>query len=625
MKCPNCGADVPTGDLFCGECGTPVRPEEKPTPPSAAPPPAKEPRQGLPKGLLIGLGGLLGLIIIAVCVFGAVTLLGGKEPTPTATSVPTATPTPVPTATPTPMPTATPTPVPVSFLLAAPKLLPADTVFFALINPEMQGLAGFEHLTEVYGDISGIEGALDEFLDEMETELGISFRDDIKPWLGSEVVIASTDAEALIEGDEPVIVIAATTRDTQASDAFLEKLRERLEDQSYAVEEETYKDVTYYVQQVKNDWETPLVFGAGMEFVVLTTDKDAMEDIIDVGQGDAAALADSEHYTSLVDALPREAAAYIFFDMEDVVKAGLRDSGTELPEETSEQLEAFEALGMAVSLDQEGLLLDYVVGFDPDALSPEVLKNMVAKANPNRILKRIPNDVLGFISGQNLAAVWKSFLTTMEQNPDFEAQIEDLADALGLRIDKELLSWLTGEFAIALVKASGTEDVPVGGFAVFEVADQRRAEDTLEAIVAALKESAYLAFQGEYIGDVEMQVLMDPSSGEIIVGYGFTDEHLVIGFTEDALEDAVDDDMRSIADDETFKKVQKHLPSKPGGYFYVNVEAVWQLASRSMSEYEQQEYGPFLEPIEAIGIAASPTDPKKGIIQGTIFLYIPGG
>lgn len=119
MKCPNCGADIPTGDLFCGECGAPVAPEKKPPlppPPSVTPPPAEKPKGGLPKGLLIGCGGLLALAVIAGCIFGAVKLFG-PEPTPTLTPTqvvqkPTKTPTLVPTATGTSTPTATPTATP---------------------------------------------------------------------------------------------------------------------------------------------------------------------------------------------------------------------------------------------------------------------------------------------------------------------------------------------------------------------------------------------------------------------------------------------------------------------------------------------------------------------------------
>ena len=514
---------------------------------------------------------------------------------------------------------------------AASKLMPADMVFFASVNPNIQNLAGFKHLADVYGDIPEVEDALDEFSKEMEDQLGISFEDDVMPWLGAEVAIAVSDIKTLIEGDDPSVVIAAATRNTNASDAFLEKLREYLEDQDYDVEEDTYNDVTYYVHEVKHDWEIPLAFGTVKGFVVLTTDKDAMEDIIDVAQGKADALAESERYSESLATLPEDAVAYVFFDMQEVVEASLQhleDTGVELPRGTYEQLEALQTWGLALDLDEEGVQLDFAMRFDPSVLPEETLANLERKAGANRILKRIPNDVLGFTSGRNPAAGWESLLSTMENTPDFEEQIRDLEDELGMRIDEDTFGWLTGEFALAVVKTGGMEDIPVGGFVIFEVDDQREAEDTLEGIADAVEDLALLEFEEKDINDVKMQLLMDPYTEEIILGYGFTDKHLVIGFMEGALEAAADDDMQSIADDETFKKVQEHLPSNTSGYSYVNVEAIWRLAYESMSGWDREDFDemvrPFLGPIKAIGMAAPPTDPRKGVVQGALFIYIPG-
>lgn len=512
----------------------------------------------------------------------------------------------------------------------APDLMPADTVFFASVNPDVQGLAGFKHLADVYGGIPEVKDALDELSEEMEDELNISFEDDVMSWLGPEVAVAVTNIDALIEGDEPMVTIAAATRNIKASDAFLEKLREHLEDQDYDVEKETYNDVAYYVQEVEYDWETPMIFGTVEKLVILTTDEEAMQDVIDVAQGKADALAQNERYTELVNTLPDDAVAYTFFDMENVAEAILENleyEGIYLPRETSDQLEALQTVGLALSLDEEGIQFDVAVALDPDALSTEMLENLEARASAHRILKRIPDDALGFSSGQNLAAGWRTFLTNMQQNPDFKYQVEDLGRELGLRIDEELLDWLTGEFAIAVVRG-GIEDVPVGGFAVFEIDSQEEAQDVLEDLADVMEELAFLEFEKMDINDVEMQVLMDPFTEEIVLGYGFTDRHLVIGFMEDGLEAAVDDDTRPIADDINFKKVQKHLPDKTSGYFYVNVEAAWRLTYESMGAWERQDFDetvrPFLEPIKAIGVAASPTDTEKGIGQSSLFIYIPG-
>ncbi|MFZ5918495.1 MAG: zinc-ribbon domain-containing protein, partial [Chloroflexota bacterium] len=88
MKCPNCGSQIPEGDLFCGECGARTVPEQTPPPTPTQPPVTiPEARRGLPKGLLIGCGGLVALLVIAGCIFGAVTYFGQETPTPSPTAV----------------------------------------------------------------------------------------------------------------------------------------------------------------------------------------------------------------------------------------------------------------------------------------------------------------------------------------------------------------------------------------------------------------------------------------------------------------------------------------------------------------------------------------------------------
>jgi hypothetical protein len=160
MNCPNCGAQVPPGDLFCGECGTRVMPEEKPSPPPSTAPAAQK---GLPRGLLIGCGGLLALAVVVGCIFGAIELLGGEEtptPSPTAVAVlatPTRTPT-SPADTPTPVPpTATPTQAAPGFELiaSAPELTDDNEP----IDPGTTFPPGTTHIYTVF-DFSGMQNGV---------------------------------------------------------------------------------------------------------------------------------------------------------------------------------------------------------------------------------------------------------------------------------------------------------------------------------------------------------------------------------------------------------------------------------------------------------------------------------
>jgi hypothetical protein len=495
------------------------------------------------------------------------------------------------------------------------KVIPAETGFFSTVNPSVANSEGFLHLAEVYED--AIEDAeLDRVIEDMEDELDIKFEEDIQPWLGPEVSVAILNLEDAAEGEDPVVVLAAATRNKEASDAFLEKVKESLEDQDYDVEEKTYSGVTYYAQEVQNDWETPTVFGTVGKAVVITTDVDAMEDIIDTQQGNSDSLVKNPQYTELRKALPKDASMHMFFSIEDIAP---------LAEETEmgvsqDQLEGYQNLGMAITVDKEGIQIDAAVTFDPTTLPAETVEAMKAqsKANAGNILQEIPDDAIGFVASRDLASAWQIALNTIEENPETKEQLDLLSQSFGIDLDADLLAWATGEYALAVVKAKGAE-IPVGLFATFEVEDEDAAKKTMDDIVEAIEEQGG-DFDTDTIEGVEVQVLTDPYTGDILLGYGFADQHLVIGFTEDGIEQGVGD-VTPITEDETFKAVRAHLPSQNTGYFYINVERTLDLIPDDT--FYDDEALAFVDPIKAIGGAAAVTNPDSGVSKGTLFIYIP--
>jgi hypothetical protein len=223
---------------------------------------------------------------------------------------------------------------------------------------------------------------------------------------------------------------------------------------------------------------------------------------------------------------------------------------------------------------------------------------------------------VGFVSSRDLASTWRIALNTLEEDPDTKEQLEFMAEAFGIKLDADLLAWATGEYALAFVKARG--ESPVGFFATLEVEDESDAKGTMDDIVDAIEEQGG-DFDSETIEGVEVQIMSDPY-GEIWFGYGFTDNHLVIGFTEDGIEQGVGD-VKPITDDDTFKAVQSRLPGQNTGYFYLNVDRTLDLIP-SDTFYDDQALA-FFEPIKAIGGASAVTNPDSGLGKATVFIYIP--
>lgn len=514
----------------------------------------------------------------------------------------------------------------------APTLMPADTAIYLSLDPHLEDVAGYQYLARIYGDIDRVTDSVDEGLAQMEAELGISYQEDIKPWLGPEVGLGFTGmAEAVDQGDEPIMILIAVTKDRKASDAFLEKMRAGLEAQGDVVSQKTVDKTSYYVREAGGDWDTPLVFGAVKKAVVLTSDEDVMVGVINRASGEGEALAGQETYQELLQALPAGTAAYLFMDAQQLSRASMAGAQAELQMEAPglALFEAYKAIGMAVNLDLTGIQVDVVSTFDPEGLPQETIEGWTAKeASAGRILARVPADALGFISGQDLAAGWRSLYRTLTETPDFEEMAQAWSAEVGLSLDENYLDWQSGEFALVFVPAAAApEGVPFGLFLSCEVDDRSGAESTMSELAAALEGSVGLPFLSREIGGTEMQVFQVPFS-PIMLGYGFPDERLVIGLLEEALEDAAAQELQPITADASFQAVRDHLPEDVSGMVYLNTQDIWPMAFASLGDEGSEALGedsrPFLEPIKAIGVGTSPPDLDAGVSRAVLFLYITG-
>lgn len=512
------------------------------------------------------------------------------------------------------------------------KIMPADTGAYFAFDLDVRNAAGYQHLVEVYGDVW--EDEMRDQFEESLDEFDMTFADDIEPWLGTEIGMGITNMQDVMESNEqPIVVIVVENRDRAAAEAFLQKYREGLEDQDYNVEEETYQEVTYYVQESEYDWETTYSFGLVGKYVVFAADPDVMEDVIDLERGEGDPLSENENFTGLLDVLPRDATVISYYDAQSLMEAATESSGLNIEFEcgnTGEMMEAYRAFGIAATLNEEGIQLDFTMTLDPEALSQETLESyqQAAVSAPTQVLQQVPDDSLGLMAFTIPDNAWENYQATLDECPDLEEQLEDMGDSIGIDLDTEFLSWITGEMGIAVVEAQGAGEYssPIGVFAILQTPDLEGAMDAMDELAEAMAESQGAEFEEEEIGGVEMQVLVDPYSEDITFGYGATDQHLVVGYTEDALEAAVSDG-DSIVDSETFQGVQAHMPRDSVMTLYVNVEGIWQLIYDSMSEYEQDSFDestrPYLEPIKAVAMGAAQGDIRDGCVTATLFIYIP--
>ncbi len=512
------------------------------------------------------------------------------------------------------------------------KMLPEDTQFYMSTNPNVQSLPGYQNLKELYLDNPDILALWDEFEAEVTEEANITYEDDIKPWLGSEVTLAVPDLMSSINNpsETPPIVIAVRTTNKEASDNFISKILAQATEDGDAFSEETYSEVTLHIQQDQPENEG-VIMTTFDDFVIASNNNALVKEMIDKAQGnsEAPSLTENAKYQKIVNELPPQAIATMYIEIYGIFETAIKESGVELLPEQTKDLEAFEAVGVAGTLQPNGIQFDVVVTYNVEKMSERMKASLQQPGSPNAVLNDIPADALFVYNGNNLNNIWQQTRASLESNPDFGEGIKDLEQELGLSIDENIFGWMTGEFALVLLEIAPPDQSspPLGGYVLIGTDNVDNARSHVEKALGVLEEQGGLPpFETKTIGGAEMNLMADPFSQQVMGGYGFYNNYFLAGYLEDSLVAATSAANSPLSGSSNFKTVQDRLPGNNYGYMYANLERGRLLIEDQLSDFEREDYEknvrPFFEPVRAVGMSASSGGVENGLTKGVFFLLL---
>lgn len=513
------------------------------------------------------------------------------------------------------------------------QLLPANTQFYMSMTPNIQALPGYDNLKAVYLENPEILALIENAETEVTSETDITFQDDISPWLGTEVVFAIPDFSAAMaaqqdSGPPPDFVIAAHTRDPAASEQFVNQLIDEADGEPFTTE--TYQDVTLHIQP-KNDEYEELVVAMFTDLVVMSTDQILLKDMIDKSKGsDAPTLVNNSQYTQMVDELPAESVTFFYMELGNLFNTLVEQAAMPMPTTQMQDMQAFKAIGMAGSLQSDGIQIDVAMTYDVDQMSDQMKAAFNQEPTPNQILNQIPANAIFALTGNNLNLIWQQMKQSLQQTPDFEETMQDMETEMGLNIDEDIFGWMTGEYGLVLIETTPPDDFmpPVGGYVLIGSNDVADAQARVTKVVDIFQEQMgpFMEFEPQTVEGIEVNVLTDPLSGEPSGGYGFHNDFFLLAYPGEAIEALAGASQNPLTGDATFQAVQNRLPSSTTGYFYANVNELQSLMESQMSEFDRQDYEqnvrPFIDPIHALGSANNISNSDNGVSKGSIFFLI---
>ncbi len=540
--------------------------------------------------------------------------------------------------------------------------MPADTTYYMSVDlgkltPEKVSriLKNFSDALELdeTPDLDSVKEELDKSL---LSNLGMTFKDDVEPWLGQFVAIGiwdlqlpygsqSNSLENLDASASPGLVFAIESRNNGKADEFLQKWIEKSFPQGgEEIRQEQYGDATIYVSE--SQYGQGAAFARSGSVILISTTLENLKDAIDAQKGQS--LADSADYREAVGGLPSGRLLTMYMDMGQMMDSYLSildsmstysdqitpDQWETLKQTLEESRESMGGSAMSLSIVSAGLQLDSVNILDTSKMTEE--QRLIAeKSGPAKdVIALLPEDTLFFLAtkipNESILALRDMLLNMGEvQRNEYDEAMQQFADEFGINPDTELIPYLGGELAVAVFPSSEgflaqSSGVNLGGIVLLETSDG-------QAVLGVLDKLAEYAAQegtpfdrktsGELTYYVTTSTIGPPeTTGEIALGVGR--KYLSAATSGQSLED-VFSGKASLVQNDRYRKAVSALPGGGAPVLYLDLERLLEIVREGQSGYALTNFDESVKALKPITAIIADGGRKSGrTVRSTVVILI---
>jgi hypothetical protein len=475
--------------------------------------------------------------------------------------------------------------------------------------------------------------------DRWLTQYGISFAEDIAPWIGAEATVAwistTPAAESETETVVPQVTLGSQSRivllpiaDPEAAQISAAALP--LGESTPAPKE--YRGVT--LQPIPAPADSPdsdfLVALLGTRLLLIAEDETVAQRAIDAYKG-GKNIADLPGYRRSFEyiAMP-ESFGMVYLNIPAVTQLLAQISQPALPPELIASFQESRGLTATVAIASQGIQIESTSWLGTSSDVTYTGSNVTST-----LPKYLPHDTLIMASGGDFQQLWQDLSERRSWGALTSFKPDNLALALqsstGLTLDTDLLPWMAGEFAIAVVpppQSGGanheTASTPNPSLVtLMQVSDRALADHAFNQLDEVVENRYRFTLSREPQGNIELVRWTSPFAG-VMLARGWLDSSiafLTVGSETEAA--IVPTPRRSLATAPLFQLTTGNAPSKNNGYFFVNLEALQASNNTLFFPTLPVENQGALRAIDALGITATILDEQR--LRYDIFVALKRG
>ena len=488
------------------------------------------------------------------------------------------------------------------------------------------------------------QAAFDKTLAGLRDQLlianGLNYPRDIQPWVGSEITAAVLlppadakapktqpyDPAALAAGDQSMVMVMPIADPTKAQEILT---RPQVAANQDWVDRD-YKGIKIrevHGQQAKAYAATVL----DNRFVVAANDGKAIERVIDTFKGKPS-VAQAPGYSQ---ALSHIAATAPFMQLYVNLPAAttLTSSNTSqpIPPQLIGLLRPNQGLAVTMSLESEGLRFQGVSWLAPNHKTRFKVQN-----SAERMPLLLPSETLLAVSGGNLKQSWQTFSQPAEANePSASAPGQlfnpdtmrrGLNSLTGLDLDQDLMPWMNGEFALALVSAPDASSAsttpsatasptPVQGensraglLLLNQTSDRKAAEQTFKQLDELMKTRYRFQVSETQVGGKPATTWVSPFTA-LNVTHGWLDGDVAfLAIGADLASTLVPAPTKPLNDNTFFRQTDSADLKPNNGHFFLEVDRLINPDAKLPLPQLPTEHQSLLGAIRAIGLTSALQD-----------------
>lgn len=454
--------------------------------------------------------------------------------------------------------------------------------------------------------VSSREEMIQKMDETLMADYGVTFSDDIMPWVGQYAGVSLFDLSLAQEMDVDHWVIAAEVRDRRKADASLEKLSAFLgQEYGTPVETTTYEGATLYAGLGPDG---PMAAGRHKNILFISNSVENIQEAIDADKGES--LADDANYKAVISQLPASRMLTAYFSRG--VFQELTALAGEAVMNTQTDPGAGQNSGLALSLVDAGIKVDILGVYDLDSMTQAQLDNLSFNGAEGKLAESMPEDVLLFLTGRDMGHAWENLLAYLEETGGLDAdEVSEsmmlLEGQIGFNPERDLFPYLDQEWSLALVRErnsllSEQLDLPIGLLCIAETSNPDQLNLKVQETADKLGGIGLIMIDEKTIGDMTYYEASAFMMGNPLLAFGMRQNQFLLSTSPDRLEN-LDDGGAVLSGTELWKSTWSAMPGQMNPILYADLKSLVAI----FPDFELAEV-PYLQPLHTLALAGSPLD-----------------